>query len=313
EYDTVLEEISNTDVVLETLDWSNLKSMIKHKITSNISLFLKETKSTEPPAPFAPQHTASGDLRLAPFPHDNRRNNTLSAIEIPIAFMNEQQADELKNLIFEHLDDFAEGPPFTLQRVCELCLKPREHYNSVGKYLRAVERTILVTSTHKSFPVLSEHDKIPNLFSSVSFTGTSSAPPQTPMFSPIPFLHGDARLDSPRNSPLILPSSASGDPAPLQTRALGLVDELDDPRPGHMSDTPTPLTSAGSTSAASSNAAQPVLGSLVDRFVSSTEEEQPSERSSTNLATSTTTSIDGTNGITVDALDGDEDKENAKM
>ncbi|KAJ3047052.1 hypothetical protein HK097_000275, partial [Rhizophlyctis rosea] len=43
------------------------------------------------------------------------------------------------------LDDFEE-PPFTLQRLCELAIRPTEHHKSVWKYLRAVEKCLLVTS-----------------------------------------------------------------------------------------------------------------------------------------------------------------------
>ena len=42
--------------------------------------------------------------------------------------------------------------PFTIQRICELCIRPQDHYKAVGKYLRAVEKTLLVTSTWDSFP-----------------------------------------------------------------------------------------------------------------------------------------------------------------
>lgn len=53
---------------------------------------------------------------------------------------------------------------------------------------------------------------------------------------------------------------------------LGMVDELDDPNPGHMSDGPTPLTIAGG--------AKPFLGSLQERFVKSEsmEEDQKEQK-----------------------------------
>ncbi|KAJ3031345.1 Serine/threonine-protein phosphatase 4 regulatory subunit 2 [Rhizophlyctis rosea] len=37
-------------------------------------------------------------------------------------------------------------PPFTLQRLCELATRPTEHHKTVWKYLRAVEKVLLVTS-----------------------------------------------------------------------------------------------------------------------------------------------------------------------
>lgn len=161
--------------------------------------------------------------------------------------------------------------PFTIQRVCELCLHPKQHYNTVGKYLRAVEKSLLVTSTWDSFPPLSDVDSDPNGRSVYSLGPTRQSAPNTPLFSPIPFLHDDARRSksrSPPPSPLALSSAGPnsvGHPEPLEPRALGLVDELDDPSPGHMSDHPTALSSV--TTASSGASSRPFLGSLEQRFV----------------------------------------------
>jgi serine/threonine-protein phosphatase 4 regulatory subunit 2 len=51
----------------------------------------------------------------------------------------------------------------------------------------------------------------------------------------------------------------------LEPRALGLVDELDDPAPGHMSDHPTALTTT--TTVGPETGARPLFGSLEERFV----------------------------------------------
>jgi serine/threonine-protein phosphatase 4 regulatory subunit 2 len=130
-------------------------------------------------------------------------------------------------------------PPFTIQRLCELCVHPHQHYHSIGKYLRAIEKTLLVTSTTDAFPPLSEAAKDPSLsiYSTVNYAPHT---PSTPLFSPLPFLHRDARRSkslSPPPSPLILASGTT------ITRALGLVDEMDDPGPGHLRDHPTTISS----------------------------------------------------------------------
>jgi len=77
-------------------------------------------------------------------------------------------------------------------------------------------------------------------------------------------------------------------------KALGLVDELDDPSPGHMSDHPTALTSV--TSIEGSPQPRPFLGSLEQRFIKAED------------------SMDtGSNGQPeMDQMDMDEDKENTK-
>lgn len=78
----------------------------------------------------------------------------------------------------------------------------------------------------------------------------SSSTPATPLFSPIPFLHNDARRSqsrSPPPSPLVLGGSDLTNPEPFDAldapKGIGLVDELDDPGPGHMSEHPVALTS----------------------------------------------------------------------
>lgn len=105
------------------------------------------------------------------------------------------------------------------------------------------------------------------------------------------------RPHSPTADPLAMhmPGSSSGSGAgntaeDVPALALGLVDELDDPSPGHMSEHPTALTStttttadsdAAANSSASSNATltppagKPMFGgSLGDRFVKSSDSEK---------------------------------------
>lgn len=166
-------------------------------------------------------------------------------------------------------------PPFTIQRICELCVRPKRHYKALGKYLRAVEKTLLVTSSWNAFPAESSQDG-PTV-SSVFMTGGLQSAPTTPLFSPLPFLHGDARRStsqSPPTSPLTLGSIESIGPIePLEglpPRALGLVDELDDPSPGHLSDHPTALTAVTTVSS------KPFLDSLEAKFVRGTNQDMES-------------------------------------
>lgn len=173
------------------------------------------------------------------------------------------------------LDRFSD-PPFTIQRVCELCVRPQQHYKALGKYLRAVEKTLLVTSSWNAFPPESSEDG-PTILNPFSMAGGLKSVPTTPLFSPLPFLHGDARRStshSPPTSPLTLGGiEPIGPIEPLEgmpPRALGLVDELDDPSPGHLSDHPTALT------AVTTVRSKPFLDSLEARFMRAADQDMES-------------------------------------
>jgi serine/threonine-protein phosphatase 4 regulatory subunit 2 len=210
--------------------------------------------------------------------------------------MTAQEAAEMKDSLFALLDQFDScvfgqnslhltftlnrNPPFTIQRVCELCLYPEQHYNSVGKYLRALEKSLLVTSTHDSFPPLTDSERDTTIRTMASI-GSTSVPP-TPLFSPIPFLHDDARRSksrSPPPSPLILANIGEAHPDPLETKALGLVDELDDPAPGHMSEHPVALTSVTTSDG------DQFVESLEARFVRAQEEDMSVDENKENTNT----------------------------
>jgi len=49
--------------------------------------------------------------------------------------------------------NFAAAPPHTIQRLAELLLFPCEHYTSLPKYLRALQRVLSVSSTTTAFPL----------------------------------------------------------------------------------------------------------------------------------------------------------------
>jgi serine/threonine-protein phosphatase 4 regulatory subunit 2 len=67
---------------------------------------------------------------------------------------------------------------------------------------------------------------------------------------------------------LSLNPSIPGGEGPLEIKAIGLVDEFDDPRPGHMSDHPTALTSVTTLPESTAGPqSRPFLESLEQRFV----------------------------------------------
>ncbi|KAL5224056.1 hypothetical protein ABZP36_010695 [Zizania latifolia] len=54
---------------------------------------------------------------------------------------------ELVNRLNDTLLRFEEGPPFTLQRLCEILLDPKGTYTKLSKLALALEKNLLVTST----------------------------------------------------------------------------------------------------------------------------------------------------------------------
>lgn len=54
---------------------------------------------------------------------------------------------ELVKRLDEALLSFVEGPPFTLQRLCEILVSARSIYPNLSKLALALEKNLLVTST----------------------------------------------------------------------------------------------------------------------------------------------------------------------
>ncbi|CAM0913980.1 unnamed protein product [Alopecurus aequalis] len=68
---------------------------------------------------------------------DRQQQNSLSA----------QKNSELFSQLNDALLRFEEGPPFTLQRLCEILLDPKGTYKKLSKLAFALEKTLLVTTT----------------------------------------------------------------------------------------------------------------------------------------------------------------------
>ncbi|KAH9946068.1 PPP4R2-domain-containing protein [Epithele typhae] len=264
EHGDILEKVASTDIV-ET-EWPLLRSIIKHKVGKNVESFLNDGPRWEPRPPLmiaAPQQLPNGGLKLPPFPSRDFILPTPIPPPPPKVDLTKDEAETIKISIFAQIEDL-DDTPFTIQRLCELCVRPRQHYKFVGKYLRAVEKSLLVTSSWDAFPPLSEIERTYSTSGHPSISTSAVSAPNTPIFSPIPFLHEDARRSksrSPPPSPLVLPSVVSAADASADVKALGLVDELDDPKPGHLSD------HIEAISATTTVSGKPLHGSLEERFV----------------------------------------------
>ncbi|KAJ8720298.1 hypothetical protein PYW07_012341 [Mythimna separata] len=95
--------------------WSLVKGLFKEKLLAVITDFYETTPGIEIP----------------PYPNVDPFNY-----------------DIMKNSLLERLDSFTSAP-FTVQRICELLTFPRKQYNRVDKFMRAIEKNILVVSTRE--------------------------------------------------------------------------------------------------------------------------------------------------------------------
>ncbi|KAJ1410206.1 Protein phosphatase 4 core regulatory subunit R2 [Sesbania bispinosa] len=93
-------------------DWDNLKSMLSFQLKQVLSEYPEAKMASEQ------QYASLGE----PY-------------------------SELVNKLDEALTCFIDGPPFTLQRLCEILLDPRSIYPNLSKLALALEKNLLVTST----------------------------------------------------------------------------------------------------------------------------------------------------------------------
>lgn len=68
--------------------------------------------------------------------------------------------EDMKAKILEALDTFTSAP-FTIQRLCELVVDPRKHYKRTDKFMRGVEKNVLVVSTVEPKSALAQSQQQP--------------------------------------------------------------------------------------------------------------------------------------------------------
>ena len=69
--------------------------------------------------------------------------------------------EQMKERIFEQLESYT-GLPFTIQRLCELMVQPKKHYKRIDKYMRGLEKVMLVVSTVDPIPGTGEPEASKN-------------------------------------------------------------------------------------------------------------------------------------------------------
>eukprot|EP00897_Mesotaenium_endlicherianum_P006780 jgi/Mesen1/612/ME000108S10763 len=76
-------------------------------------------------------------------------NGMRASVEVgpPRPLLTGETFQELLARLRRSLESFFEGPPFTLQRLCEVLLNPQQTYANLDKVALALEKLLLVTST----------------------------------------------------------------------------------------------------------------------------------------------------------------------
>jgi serine/threonine-protein phosphatase 4 regulatory subunit 2 len=127
------------------------------------------------------------------------------------------QFTEMCQLIVESIDSFY-GAPFTIQRLCELLTCPYKHYKRTDKFMRALEKNVLVVSTTEP-RTESEQNEYALKQKSATFYESSTSLYVEASASHSNYVNGVTDLDSQsitNKYTLTSESSVSTHPAPLQ-------------------------------------------------------------------------------------------------
>ncbi|KZC14835.1 PREDICTED: serine/threonine-protein phosphatase 4 regulatory subunit 2 [Dufourea novaeangliae] len=128
--------------------WSLIKTLFREKLTRVMTDFYESCPT----------------LELAPCPNVEHFNY-----------------DTMKSNLLERLESFANAP-FTVQRICELLTAPRKEYNRVDKFMRAIEKNILVVSTREPGPIARRNENGDGMVNgSVDEDASTTQPPDVEM------------------------------------------------------------------------------------------------------------------------------------
>ncbi|XP_003387174.2 PREDICTED: serine/threonine-protein phosphatase 4 regulatory subunit 2-B-like [Amphimedon queenslandica] len=99
------------------------------------------------------------------------------------SFDSTKTEQDMEKKLKEMMDTF-EGPPFTVQRLCELLLDPLRHYKRKDRYMRALEKNLLVISTQEPDLVWMKVPKLSQLLElkskpTIEDTAAVIQPPET--------------------------------------------------------------------------------------------------------------------------------------
>ncbi|CAI2170915.1 7064_t:CDS:2, partial [Funneliformis geosporum] len=114
---------------------------------------------------------------------------------------NEKDDKDIENYIHTNiqlLDNF-ERPPFTIQRLSELIIKPYQHHKTLIKWLRAVEKVLTVQSSMDMYPSITNTITLTDKLELMEVTSS-------PKLVPISFAYNAEEIEKENaNSPKLVP------------------------------------------------------------------------------------------------------------
>ncbi|XP_033746781.1 serine/threonine-protein phosphatase 4 regulatory subunit 2-A-like [Pecten maximus] len=148
--DQYLRRVAKTGETL--FPWQQLKILFIHKLDSVITQFNQD------------------------FPADHLQN---------CPNVENVKFEEMKKRVVCSLEEF-QGAPFTIQRLCELVTEPKKHYKRTDKFLRGIEKNVLVVSTVDPFgrKIVSDSRPMMNGLDMNGYNG--NRPENKPHFSTFP-------------------------------------------------------------------------------------------------------------------------------
>lgn len=125
-------------------------------------------------------------------------------------------------------EQFSASPPYTVQRLAELVLRPKRHYRYLPAYLRALDRVVAVSSPVSDFPLPSLHNSLNGGFLSngeVQVNGISEREGLGSdeslggaLLTPIPWLRNQANVLTPT------PASGTGTEGELHSESTETIE-----------------------------------------------------------------------------------------
>lgn len=205
----------------------------------------------------------------------------------------------IKNKVFEQLDAFA-GIPFTVQRLAELLTTPRRHYKRTDKFMRALEKNMLIVSTVEARANNNENSN--NYFingdylSNGNMSNESNGSTSPDLSKPHPGLrdHTEDELDTEMPEIPVASSEASAGIASPPPQASNPTDaEIEDEMVNEM---PEETEAVGSSSEEQCKT-EMERSDQVEKVTSGSEENQVSPQSSAEPEASTEEAMEVENGV----------------